>query len=485
MVRQDLRRTVGDRLFRPAGGQNSFRRKRFVVYASDSSILFRNAAEVPRATRDSHEQIIRMFKFIHAADIHLDSPLRGLEQYDGAPLDEIRAATRRALENLVELAIEREVDFVLIAGDLYDGNWKDYNTGLYFVSQVVKLRTAGIPTFIISGNHDAENKMTRSLSLPENPGKTKVMLSSRKAETIVLDHLGVAIHGRGFASSKVSENVVDSYPMRCEGLFNVGVLHTSLDSESDGEHARYAPCKIADLCRKQYEYWALGHIHTRAIRHEDPLIVYPGNIQGRHIRETGAKGCVLISVDEGGSTTHEFIPLDVLRWEVCQVDASGIETADEVLDQFAAQLSQLTNANEGLPLAVRVVVEGRSAAHEHLVAEPLYWTNQLRAAALDVAGGSVWIEKVKLRTTPLRAVCEVMLADGPIGELLRHCAELGDDEQKLLELAKELDDLRRKLPDELRRGDEALALDDPDWLREILAEVQPLLVGRLLEETER
>jgi DNA repair exonuclease SbcCD nuclease subunit len=425
-----------------------------------------------------------MFKFIHAADIHLDSPLQGLEQYDGAPVDEIRAATRRALENLIELAIDREVDFVLIAGDLYDGTWKDYNTGLFFVSQVVKLRDAGIPTYVITGNHDAENKMTKSLPLPENPDQTKVMLSSRKAETIVLEDLGVAIHGRGFASPKVSENVVDSYPMRHEGLFNIGVLHTSMDSESDGEHARYAPCKIADLCQKQYDYWALGHIHARAIRHENPLIVYPGNLQGRHIRETGEKGCMLISVDDGGSATPEFIPLDVLRWEECGVDAGGIETADEVLDRFASQLSRLTSTHEGIPLAVRVVVEGRSAAHEHLVAEPLYWTNQLRAAALDVAGGSVWIEKVKLRTTRLRATSEAMLADGPIGELLKHCAELRDDEGQLLELAKELDDLRRKLPDESRRGDEALALDDPGWLRDMLEQVQPLLVGRLLEETQ-
>ena len=425
-----------------------------------------------------------MFKFIHAADIHLDSPLQGLEQYDGAPVDEIRAATRRALENLVELAIDREVDFVLIAGDLYDGNWKDYNTGLYFVSQVVKLRDAGIPTFIITGNHDAENKMTKSLPLPENPDQTKVMLSSRKAETVVLEELGVAIHGRGFASPKVSDNVVDSYPIRREGFFNIGVLHTSLESES-GEHASYAPCKVSDLCQRQYDYWALGHIHKREIiREKDPLIVYPGNVQGRHIRETGEKGCMLISVDDAGNATPEFVPLDVLRWEECRVDAGGISTAEEVLDQFVTQLSRLTSTHEGIPLAVRVVVEGRSAAHEHLIAEPLHWANQMRAAALDVAGGSVWIEKVKLRTTGLRATSEAMVADGPIGELLQYCSELRDDKQQLLELAQELDDLRRKLPDELRSGVEALTLDDPSWLRGMLEEVQPLLVGRLLEERQ-
>ncbi len=432
----------------------------------------------------TNDKAVSMFKFIHAADIHLDSPLKGLERYDGAPVDEIRSATRRALENLVELAIDRAVDFVLIAGDLYDGDWKDYNTGLYFVSQVVKLRDAGIPTYVITGNHDAENKMTRSLPLPVNPDGTQVMLSSRKAGTVLMKELPVAIHGRGFSSPQVSENVVDSYPARREGLFNIGVLHTSLDSESDGDHARYAPCKIADLCQRQYDYWALGHIHTRAIRNRDPLIVYPGNIQGRHVRETGAKGCMLVGVDDAGAATPEFVPLDVLRWQQCAVDASLLQSADELLDQFAGHLCGLTEQNEGLPLALRVIVEGQSTAHEHFVSDPLYWTNQLRAAALDASGGTTWIEKVKIRTQPIRSATAQTRADGPMGELLRYCRELCDSEQQLRELGEELADLRRKLPDELRRGAEALALDDPDRLRAILEEVHPMLVGRLLEETQ-
>lgn len=426
-----------------------------------------------------------VFKFIHAADIHLDSPLKGLERYDGAPVDEIRAASRRSLENLVDLAVDREVDFVLIAGDLYDGNWKDYNTGLYFVSQIVKLRDAGIATFVITGNHDAENKMTKSLPLPENPHQLKVTLSSRKAETIVLDDIGVAIHGRGFSAAKVSENVVDSYPARRDGLFNIGLLHTSLDSESDGEHSRYAPCRIADLCRKQYDYWALGHIHKRAIRHEEPLIVFPGNIQGRHIREPGAKGCMLVSVDDQGNARAEFAPLDVLRWEECRLDAGGIETGDDLLDSFAARLAQLTEQHTGLPLAVRVLISGRTTAHRQLLSDPHRWTNQLRAAALDAGGGSVWVEKVKFQTTQLRNLDQSTLADGPVGELLRHCGDLQEDDRQLGELAREFDDLWRKLPDELRRGDEALPLDNPAWLREVLDEVRPLLFERLLEEHGR
>ena len=133
-----------------------------------------------------------MFKFLHAADIHLDSPLLGLERYEGAPVEEIRGATRRALDNLVQLAMDEAVDFVLIAGDLYDGDWRDAGTGLYFVKQMARLREAKIPVYLIAGNHDAQNKMTRELRFPENV----TVFSSRRAGTVVIDDLSVAIHGQ-------------------------------------------------------------------------------------------------------------------------------------------------------------------------------------------------------------------------------------------------------------------------------------------------
>ncbi len=420
-----------------------------------------------------------MFKFIHAADIHLDSPLKGLERYEGAPVDEIRGATRRALENLVEVAIDREVKFVLIAGDLYDSDWPDYNTGLYFVRQVAKLRDAGIPTYVISGNHDAENKMTKSLPLPENPNKTKVMLSSRKAETIVLEDIGVAIHGRGFASPKVADNIVESYPAKRGGLFNIGLLHTSLDTESEEDHARYAPCKLNDLYQKGYEYWALGHIHQRAIRHDEPFVVFPGNIQGRHIRETGAKGAIMVTVHDDHRCDLEFQPLDVIRWDECLVPLDAVQQPEGIFDAFCGALSRIVDRHDGMPLAVRVVTTGRSALHERLVSDPVRWTNQFRAAALDVAGGRVWIEKVKFHTTVPREMVDALLADGPIAEIVRYIGELRADDNQLKKLTAELDELRRKLPDDLKRGRDGIVLDEIGRLREALDEIEPLLVGHL------
>jgi DNA repair exonuclease SbcCD nuclease subunit len=129
--------------------------------------------------------------FVHAADIHLDSPLKGLERYENAPVERIRGATRRAFTRLIDLAIDKHVDFVLLAGDLYDGDWRDYNTGLFLVRQLGRLREQKIKVFVIAGNHDAANKMTRVLRLPDH---VRLLMHDRP-ETVRLPHLDVAIHG--------------------------------------------------------------------------------------------------------------------------------------------------------------------------------------------------------------------------------------------------------------------------------------------------
>ena len=183
-----------------------------------------------------------MFKFIHAADIHLDSPLRKLERYDGAPVEEIRGATRRALVNLVQLALEEEVAFVLIAGDVYDGNTRDFKTGLFFAAEMCRLADAGIRVFLISGNHDAENRMTRLVKLPK---EMVYRFKPDKAETRQIEELGVSIHGQSFATPTVWENLAEAYPRAVSDHFNVGLLHTCVDKE--GLHARYARCSLDDL----------------------------------------------------------------------------------------------------------------------------------------------------------------------------------------------------------------------------------------------
>lgn len=418
-----------------------------------------------------------MLRFIHAADIHLDSPLKGLEKYEGAPVNEIRGATRRALQNLIELAIDREVDFLLLAGDLYDGDWKDHNTGLFFTGQMHRLREAGIPVVMISGNHDAANRMTRSLRLPDN---VELLSHTRPAtaRSSRLADLGVAVHGQSYGTPAEFDNLVPGYPPRQPGLFNIGLLHTSLEG-ADG-HEPYAPCALDHLRQKAYDYWALGHVHTRRLCCEDPPIVFPGNIQGRHIRETGAKGCYLVTADDHGRCELDFIPLDVFRWETCTVDAAAATHPEHLLDRFSAGLMRLGRTHDGVPLAVRVEVRGATDVHEALRADPVRWTNELRSAAL--AGPScVWIEKVVWRTLPKQTPGEPADRSGPIGTLRNCLDELRSGGPELSELAQLFSDLQRRLPEELTRGDDALRLDDPHQLRQWLDEVEPLLLSRLRE----
>ncbi|HWB07806.1 MAG TPA: DNA repair exonuclease [Pirellulales bacterium] len=415
-----------------------------------------------------------MFKFLHAADIHLDSPLRGLQRYEGAPIDEIRGATRQALTNLVQLAIDQGVDFVLIAGDLYDGDWRDHRTGLFFVSEMSRLRDAGIPVFLIAGNHDAANRMTRSLRLPENVFR----FSTKKPETRSLDDLGVSIHGQGFDNPACSENLARAYPRPIPAHFNIGLLHTS--AAGSLAHASYAECGHDDLRGKEYDYWALGHIHQRGSVWGDRRIHFSGNIQGRHIRETGAKGCLVVTVDDRGEADLRFEPLDVLRWERSLVDASNADDPYAVVEKTTRVLAELVAAAGGRPIAARVEVAGGCRAHERLVAEHDRWTNEIRAAVHDLGRGNVWIEKVKFQTSPAHDA-DVPVDDGPLGELIQYVSESRHDDATLARLSEELAELARRLPGEFRELDGALRLDDPRSLPRLLDEVEPLLLGRLLD----
>jgi DNA repair exonuclease SbcCD nuclease subunit len=416
-------------------------------------------------------------RFVHAADIHLDSPRGGLDRDSDAPVDEIQQAPRRALENLVQLCLDEKVDFLLIAGDLYDGDWKDFRTGLFFVDQMRRLQAADIPVFLIAGNHDAANRMTRTLTLPANI----TLFPAKDSDTARLDSLQVAIHGQSFARAAVLDDLSAKYPAKVSGWFNIGLLHTCGTST---EHERYAPCTPEGLQRRGYDYWALGHVHKRQPLHETGAspIHFPGNLQGRHIRETGAKGCLLVTVDDRGSVATEFRPLDVFRWEMCTVDAGGCERADDVVQRFADRLRADLDAADGRPLAVRVDVRGACRAHQQLAAEPQRWTAELHSAATLVGGGRVWIEKI-VRHTSLPTDADLESLDGPMGELASMIRDLQADETQLAALIAsipELATLQSRLPGELTEGVDPLRLTDPAWVRSQLEDVREYLAHRLL-----
>jgi exonuclease SbcD len=415
-----------------------------------------------------------MFTFLHAADIHLDSPLRGLEHYDGAPVERIRGATRQALTNLVDLAIAERVAFVLFVGDLYDGDWRDYNTGLFFAAQMSRLREAGIPVFLVAGNHDAASQVTRYLRLPDNV----TMFSVQRPHTVYLDAYDVALHGQGFGKRVVTDDLSAAYPQPDLHLFNIGLLHTSVDGREG--HEPYAPCSRDGLLSKGYDYWALGHVHTREVLHREPWIVFPGNPQGRHVREVGPKGCTLVTVQHGQVMTVEHRDLDVLRWSICHVDVSACLTAEDAVDRVRQALQREVAQGSERPLAVRVRLVGACRAHGELSADLERWGNEIRTMATDVGHGAVWIEQVKLHTRAQADLDRLLARDDALGGLLRGLLEWQSDEAFLGEVMGEFRDLARKLPAELQTGIEALDWDDPQAFGQAVEDVKHLLLARLL-----
>ncbi len=411
------------------------------------------------------------FSFLHAADIHLDSPLRGLERYEGAPVEEIRGATRRAFENLVALAIDEEVAFVVIAGDLYDGDWKDYNTGLFFVRQMARLAEAGIAVFVVAGNHDAASHITRSLRPPGNVH----LFATGAAETVTMDAVGVALHGRGFATREVTEDLSLEYPPAVSGMLNIGVLHTSLTGRPG--HQTYAPCSVDGLRGKGYQYWALGHVHQREVVSQEPWIVFPGNIQGRHARETGAKGCSVVTVVDCRVGCVEHRDLDVVRWALCEVEATESETFDDVLQAVEGALQSAADSADGRLVAARLRVSGATRAHGPLHARRAQLIAECRALTAVVAGDRLWLEKVLVETAPA-ASDQTAARDDSLSGLLAGLADVGEAEQAVL--ATELSELRRKLPAELLSGPEAFDPTSPEALRSALEDAKALLIERLL-----
>lgn len=349
------------------------------------------------------------FKFLHAADLHLDSPLRGLARDPEAPAGRIRRATRDALVNLVDAALAERVAFVLLAGDLYDGDWRDWPTGQFLIAQLARLTAAGIRVVAISGNHDAASQMTRHLPWPA--GAT--MLPTDRPATLDWEDLGVAVHGQGFARRDVAENLARGYPPPLPGRFNIGLLHTAAGR---GGHENYAPCTPEQLAAHGYDYWALGHVHAREVVAEAPWIVFPGNIQGRDVNEAGAKGATLVTVTDGAIAGLAHLALDVVRWARVAVDLGGAETEAEALARLHAPLAGAIAAAQGRLLALRIELSGTCAAHAALAADPVALREQVRAEAVAQAGGAeLWLEEVRLATRPPAAPAP---RDGALGMLL-------------------------------------------------------------------
>lgn len=413
-----------------------------------------------------------MPKLIHAADLHLDSPLVGLERYEGAPVGELRRSTRGALDRLVELCIAERAQVLLIAGDLFDGSWRDYSTGLFLCERMARLREAGVRVVWIRGNHDAASRLRKHLRMPENVRE----LSHEHPESVAFEELNLVVHGQGFPEAAVKEDLTRRYPAPVAGAVNVGLLHTALDGREG--HAPYAPCTLTKLIDRGYDYFALGHVHAHEVVSRAPFVVYPGNLQGRHVKETGPKGAVVVTFDSARVLEVEHRALDVVRWVRVTVDAGAAANLDDAGDAVQRALLQASqHAGERL-LAARVELVGPSAAHPLLKADPERLLSTVRAAALDV-DAPVWIERAVVSTRSLLGELAASVpVTGPLGELGREIESLRAAPAELAAFVAELPGLAELLRKLRPAGGADGAAPVPEA---VLDDARELLLARLSE----
>ncbi|QGQ97407.1 DNA repair exonuclease [Paenibacillus psychroresistens] len=311
---------------------------------------------------------MKAFRFIHAADLHLDSPFVGMAELPLGIRESLRQSTFKAMANLVELAIQQSVDFVLISGDVYDLADRSLRAQIRFQKALQRLSAAGIASYIVHGNHDPEDGRAARLNWPT----LAYFFSAREVESLPVKLEGkgtvAQIYGISYATAAVTENlakrITEKYQQNIgshSDLFRIGLLHTNV--EGNQAHANYAPCSIQDLLGSGMDYWALGHVHTRQVLNTEPAIVYPGNLQGRSIRETEAKGCYIVDVSEFGEAKLTFHALDAIRWQQRSISIQGIHTEQELKERFELELEKAREDAAGRASIIRITLTDRGPIH--------------------------------------------------------------------------------------------------------------------------
>lgn len=377
---------------------------------------------------------MRPVRFVHAADLHLEAPFAGVEASEDGVRAALVASTFEAFERIVSLCIDEHVDFLLIAGDVYD-NAKNFTAQMQFQKQAQRLLEADIPVFVVEGNHDPESSRPRDIGLPSNVR----YFSTREVERIEVERDGeivCTLYGRGYAKAAEAKNLAAGFKRQPEDVVAIGVLHTNVGGREDYEP--YAPASMDDLRAAGMDYWALGHIHKPEVLSESPAIVYAGCPQGRSPKEDGPRGCYLVELSPGVAAI-EFRPTASIVWERTEVPADGLATLDDVRGALGAACEAIRSASDGLPVIVRFELTGRSEAHGALIRGTNLSELQRDARDAALAGSPwIWIDRITDRTRAAFDVAELRRAQDFSGDLVRLVDEIAGDPVALEALVREI-----------------------------------------------
>ena len=372
-----------------------------------------------------------ILSFVHAADLHLDSPFTGISGIDPELGERLSKATFQAYEAVIEFCMDEEVDFLLIAGDVYDSADKSLYAQVRFIEGLRKLETAGIQVFICHGNHDPLDGWSASLKWPENVyimrgDGAEVVEFKKEGGTVAL------VAGMSYPTRHIMKNLVKEFPKKEENWpFTIGLLHCSVGSNP--EHDPYAPCTLQDLKELSYDYWALGHIHTPSIVcKEAPVVIYSGNPQGRHSGETGARGCFYVEVSSGGAISTRFVETDSVRWHIREISIEGREKEGELIESLQNQLEEIRESSGGRSAICRLVINGRGPLHRTLredgVLEDLL--HLLREGEIR-SRQFVWVERIEDETLfPIERE-QLLKREDFVGDLVKIMEGLKNDEKAL------------------------------------------------------
>jgi len=374
-------------------------------------------------------------RFVHAADLHLDAPFKGVDATDPRVRDALVTSTYEALDAVVSLCVEERVDFLVLAGDVYNSASKSLQAEFAFRDACVRLAEAGIRVYLAQGNHDPASSRSFDLELPPEVH----VFSSGEVERVVFERGGApvcALYGRSFRTAAETDNLALGFSRRRGEAIAIGVLHANVGGRPG--HEPYAPCSLEDLRAAKMDYWALGHIHKPEVLSEDPAVVYAGCTQGLQPNESGIRGCRLVTITDSGVGT-EFVPTSSVVWDAASLDASALGTVDEVRAALVAAIAHGAEGAGDRPLVMRLELAGRSEAHAAL-ARPGALRDLLadvRADALDREPW-VWVDRVADRTRPAVELESVRGGEDLAGDLVRLADALAADETALAAL---LDDV--------------------------------------------
>ncbi len=368
------------------------------------------------------------FRFIHCADLHLDSPFVGICDVDSRIAKVLQESTFRSFERIVSLAIEHQVDFIVIAGDVYDSADHSLRAQIRFRDTLKRAADAGIESFIIHGNHDPLDRWDAGVELPEGAHR----FGGDSVERITATRTGVPladVYGISFPTREVKENLALRFERTGDAPFAIGVLHCNLGG--DARHDNYAPCSLDELARSGMDYWALGHVHTRAVaKASNPCVIYPGNIQGRSVRETGERGCYLVRVGEDRSVEPEFIATDEVRWfgpDEATLKLEAIDSLDRLLSELEELREVLRQKAQGHAAIARVRLAGRSDLHARLRSLDVERDLLGPLREDEDRADFMWIESIQIETQPAIDIEQRREVEDFVGDFLRAAEVLRSD----------------------------------------------------------